>query len=51
MRALNLPDAEVDDNEDYDEGFEDEEYDWLPCLIKTFKWPGLHLALGIEYVK
>ena len=26
-RALNLPDADVDDNEDYDEGFEDEDYD------------------------
>ena len=33
IRALNLPDADVDDNEDYDEGFEDEDYDWLPCLI------------------
>ena len=31
--GLNLPDADVDDNEDYDEGFEDEDYDWLPCLI------------------
>ena len=30
---LNLPDADVDDNEDYDEGFEDEDYDWLLCLI------------------
>ena len=30
---FNLPDADVDDNEDYDEGFEDEDYDWLPCLI------------------
>ena len=27
IRALNLPDADVDDNEDYDEGFEDEDYD------------------------
>ena len=30
---FNLPDADVDDNEDYDEGFEDEHYDWLLCLI------------------
>ena len=46
IRALNLPDADVDDNEDYDEGFEDEDYDWLQSLIiiLTFKWPGLHLA-------
>ena len=27
IRALNLPDADVDDDEDYDEGFEDEDYD------------------------
>ena len=33
IRALNLPDADVDDNEDYDEGFEDEDYDRLLCLI------------------
>ena len=33
IQALNLPDSDVDDNEDYGEGFEDEEYDWLPCLI------------------
>ena len=33
MRALNLPDADVDDNEDYDEGFEDEDYDRLLCLM------------------
>ena len=33
IRALNLPDADVDDNEDYDEGFEDEDYEWLLCLI------------------
>ena len=33
IQALNLPDADVDDNEDYDEGFEDEDYDWLPCLM------------------
>ena len=26
IRALNLSDAD-------DEGFEDEDYDWLPCLI------------------
>ena len=26
-KALNLPDADVDDDEDYDEGFEDEDYD------------------------
>ena len=32
-RAFNLPDADVDDNEDYDEGFEDEDSDWLLCLI------------------
>ena len=32
-RALNLPDADVGDNEDYDEGFEDNDYDLLPCLI------------------
>ena len=53
IRALNLPDADVDDNEDYDEGFEDEDYDWLQSLIiiLTFKWSGLHLALGIEYIK
>lgn len=31
-KALNLPDAD-DDDEDYDEGFEDEDYDWLLCLI------------------
>ena len=30
---LNLPDAVLDDNEDYDEGFEDEDYGWLLCLI------------------
>ena len=30
-KALNLPDT--DDDEDYDEGFEDEDYDWLLCLI------------------
>ena len=33
IQALNLRDADVDDDEDYDEGFEDEDYDWLPCLI------------------
>ena len=33
IRALNLPDADVDDNGDYDEGFEDEDYDWLLRLI------------------
>ena len=33
IQALNLRDADVDDNEDYDEGFEDEDYDWLPCLM------------------
>ena len=33
IQPFNLPDADVDDNEDYDEGFEDEDYDWLPCLI------------------
>ena len=27
IRALNLHDADVDDNEDHDEGFEDEDYD------------------------
>ena len=27
IQAINLPDADVDDNEDYDEGFEDEDYD------------------------
>ena len=27
IRALNLSDADVDDNENYDEGFEDEDYD------------------------
>ena len=26
-KALNLPDADVDDEADYDEGFEDEDYD------------------------
>ena len=29
----NLPNADVDDNEDCDEGFEDEDYDWSLCLI------------------
>ena len=53
IRALNLPDADVDDKEDYDEGFEDEDYDWLQSLIiiLTFKWSGLHLAFGMEYIK
>ena len=27
IQALSLPDADVDDNEDYDAGFEDEDYD------------------------
>ena len=27
IRALNLSDVDVDDNENYDEGFEDEDYD------------------------
>ena len=26
-KALNLPDVDVDDEADYDEGFEDEDYD------------------------
>ena len=47
--ALNLADADVDDNEDYDEGFEDEDYDnWLLCLIN---WHLSDQALGIEYIK
>ena len=33
IRALNLPDADVDDNEDCGEGFEDEDYDWSLCSI------------------
>ena len=48
IRALNLPDADVDDKEDYDEGFEDEDYDWLLCLIN---WPLSDQAVGIEYIK
>ena len=32
FRQLNLPDADVNDNVDYDEGFEDEDYDRLLCL-------------------
>ena len=32
-KALILLDADVDDDEDYDEGFKDEDYDWLLCLI------------------
>ena len=35
IRALNLPDADVDDDEDYDEGFEDEDYDCLLCLTNS----------------
>ena len=31
-KALNLPYADSDGDEDYDEGFEDEDYDWLLCL-------------------
>ena len=34
IQALNLPDADVHANEDYDEGFEDEDYDWLPSLTQ-----------------
>ena len=46
---LNLPDADVDDNEDYDEGFKDEDYDnWLLCLIN---WHLSDQALDIEYIK
>ena len=42
-------DADVDDNEDYDEGFEDEDYDnWLLCLIN---WHLSDQALDIEYIK
>ena len=49
IRALNLPDADVDDNEDYDEGFKDEDYDnWLLCLIN---WHLSDQALDIEYIK
>ena len=32
-RYISLADADVDDNEDYDEGFEDEDYDRLLCLM------------------
>ena len=47
--VLNLPDADVDDNEDYDEGFKDEDYDnWLLCLIN---WHLSDQALDIEYIK
>ena len=49
IRALNLPDADVDDNEDYDEGFKDEDYDnWLLCLIN---WHLSDQALDSEYIK
>ena len=49
IRGLNLPDADVDDNEDYDEGFKDEDYDnWLLCLIN---WHLSDQALDSEYIK
>ena len=49
IRALNLPDADVDDNEDYDEGFKGEDYDnWLLCLIN---WHLSDQALDTEYIK
>ena len=48
IRALNLSDADVDDNGENDEGFEDEDYDWLLCLIN---WHLSDQALGIEYIK